>query len=158
MAIRNNEKPKTALQEIYRKFWDGFNTFTKNDNSFCREFKVHPYPSVRSYQDYSIGEPYHIVIGINPKKHEIRVGAYFSDLDAYLFYSEMLKGRIERKIGKCLKWTRHQTKASAYLYDDDDFDEKHGWENAYRSIVYDMCLMKAAFEYIPPKHLKDKVR
>ena len=155
MAIRNKEKPRTALQGLYWKFWDGFNTFTQNDLSFCRDFKVHPYPSVRSYQDYSIGEPYHIVAGINFKRHEIRIGAYFSDLDAYLFYSEMLKGKVQRKIGKSLKWTRHQTKASAYLYDDDDFDENHGWENAYRSIVYDMCLMKAAFEFVPPKLSND---
>ena len=155
MAIRNKEKPETALQETYWKFWDGFNTYTLKNPSFCNEFKVHPYPSVRSYQDYSIGEPYHIVAGIDLKKHEIRVGAYFRDLDAYLFYSEMLKGRIERKIGKKLKWTRHQTKASAYLYDDDDFDENHGWENAYRSLVYDMCLMKAAFDFVPSKLSND---
>ncbi len=28
MAIRNKEKPETALQEAYWKFWDGFNTYT----------------------------------------------------------------------------------------------------------------------------------
>ena len=147
MAILNNEKPETALQEVYRKFWDGFNTFTKNDTDFCREFKVHPYPSVRSYQDYFIGEPYHLVVGIYFKRHEIRIGAYFSDLNAYEFYSEILKGHIEGKIGKRLKWTQHLTKASAYLYDYDDFDENQGWKNAFRSIVYHMCLMKDAFDF-----------
>lgn len=146
MAIRNNEKPETALQKVYRMFWDGFNTFTKNDPTFCHEFKVHPYPSIRSYQDYSIGEPYHLFVGINFKRHEIRIGAYFRDLDVYSFYNQKLKGRIEDKIGKSLKWTRHQTKASALLYVDDDFDENQGWINAFKSIVHDMCLMKTAFE------------
>lgn len=155
MAIRNIEKPETALQEKYWKFWEGFNAYTQSEPAFCSEFKVHPYPSVRSYQDYSIGEPYHLVVGVNFKKHEIRVGVYFRDLDAYLFYCEMLKNGIERKIGRCLKWSRHETKASAYLYDSADFDANHGFENAFEVMANRMLQIKSAFNFVPPKLSND---
>ena len=65
MAIKSQNKPRTDQQEVYWSFWKEFNLYTKGDATFCREFKVHPYPSVRSYQDYHIGEPFHIVAGIN---------------------------------------------------------------------------------------------
>lgn len=145
MSIKKIFKPRTLLQDNYQKFWQEFNRFSVADESFCKEFTPHPHGSIRSYQDYSIGEPYAICVGINFKKHEIRISAYFGNLEAYLFYSEMLKGRIERTIGKSLKWTSHQTKASAVLYDEADFDENHGWQSAFKDIIYDMCLVKKAF-------------
>lgn len=76
MSLNNQLKSKTKLQECYWKFWEGFNHFTKSDKAFCEEFKVHPFPSIRSYQDYHIGMPFHIVVGINFKLKEICIGAY----------------------------------------------------------------------------------
>jgi hypothetical protein len=155
MAIKRNEIPTTALEESYKKFWQEFNSYSSADDAFCKEFNPHPYGSIRSYQDYSIGQPYAIVAGISFKKHEIRISAYFGNLEAYLFYSEMLKGRIERNVGKRLKWTSHQTKASAVLYDEADFDENHGWENAFQVIINDMLTMKKAFNWVPSKLTND---
>lgn len=155
MAIKKPNKPETLLQSTYQKFWQEFNIFSAADDTFCKEFNPHPYGSIRSYQDYSIGEPYAICVGISFKKHEIRTSAYFGNLEAYLFYSEMLKGRIERNVGKRLKWTSHQTKASAVLYDEADFDENHGWENAFQVIINDMCTMKRAFNWVPSKRTND---
>ena len=151
MAIKKTDKPETLLQQTYQQFWEGFNRATAVDEKFCKEFTAHPYPSIRFYQDYNIGEPYHFVVGINFKRKEIRVGAYFRDLDAFLFYSEMLKGRIERKMETSLKWTRHQTKASAYMYTSADFDESHGWESAYEVMIAQLIKMKESFEFDPAK-------
>ena len=155
MAIKEPKIATTLLGQTYQKFWQGFNDVTHKDNAFSSEFRPHPYGSVRCYQDYSIGEPYNIVVHVNFKRHEIRVGAYFGNLDAYLLYSELLKGRIERTVGKPLVWTLHQTKGSAYLHDSADFDESHGWENAYKRLIDDMLLMKRAFNWIPPKPVND---
>ncbi len=57
MAVQKTDKPITALQESYQRFWEGFNLYTKDNPAFCKEFSVHPYPSIRPYQDYHIGKP-----------------------------------------------------------------------------------------------------
>ena len=104
MAIKSQNKPRTDQQEVYWSFWKEFNLYTKGDATFCREFKVHPYPSVRSYQDYHIGEPFHIVAGINFKDKEIRVGAYFGNLDCYEFWYKYGNRWLESYMGKRLTW------------------------------------------------------
>ena len=146
MPFRKPNKSTTALGSTYQKFWQGFNEETNRNDDFRMEFKPHPYASIRSYQDYAIGQPYNVVVGINFKKHEIRVGAYYRDLAAYKFCYDTQKTIIEGRINRRLKWTLHQTKASAYLYDSIDFDNNHGWDACYKIIIDDMLLIKKAFE------------
>lgn len=146
MALNKDYIPKTLLQEYYKKFWTEFNKWCAKDELFCKEFKNHPYASIRSYQDYcSLGEPYHIPVGINFKKHEIHVGAYFGNLDAYqLYYNQ--RAQIEERLGRRMEWTKHLTKASAYLYDSVDFDENHGWEKAFEVIKSEMLAFRKNFK------------
>ena len=146
MPYRKPSPPSTALEGSHQKFWQGFNDLTKRNSSFRMEFRPHPYASTRSYQEYPIEKPYTIVAHVFFAKHEIHIGAYFGNLNAYHYYSEVLKNHIEYKIGRPLEWKRHQTKASAYLFDSMDFDENHGWDEAYEVIISDMLLMKKAFE------------
>jgi hypothetical protein len=148
MPFRKPETPTTAIGAIYQKFWQGFNEETNRNDDFCMEFTPHPYASIRPNQNYAIGKPYNIVAIVNFKKHEIRIGAYFHDLALYKFCYETQRSLIEGRINRGLKWTLHQTKASAYLYDsvDFDFDENHGWDACYNKIIDDMLLIKKAFE------------
>lgn len=146
MPFRKPETPTTALNAIYQKFWQGFNEESCRNNDFCLEFNPHPYASIRPNQDYAIGKPYNIVVIVNFKKHVIRIGAYFHDLPLYKFCYETQRSLIEGRMNRRLKWTLHQTKASAYLYDSVDFDENHGWDACYQKIIDDMLLMKKAFE------------
>ena len=149
MPLQKLKKPTTPLASSYQKFWNGFNKATKDNNLFCSLFTPHPYPSIRSYQDYFIGESYHIVVGINFNRHEICVGAYFSNLDSYRLLYHHLRNEIETKIGKPLKWTMHRTKGSANLYDSADFDEHHGWDEAYKVMIADMILLRKGFNLFP---------
>lgn len=151
MAIKHKEKPTTLLGSSYQKFWQGFNEASQRDERFCMNFKSHPYGSIRSYQDYAIGEPFHIAVGINFARHEIRVGAYFSNVDIYKFFFEENKTQIEAHTGRMLTWKLHKTKGSAYLYDTADFDESHGWNKAYNVMIEDMLIMGKAFCNVPPK-------
>ncbi len=145
MAIILPPKPKTLLEETYQKFWQGFNDRTMDDEDFCREFTPHPYPSIRSYQDYHIGMPFHITIGITFDKHEIRTGAYFNDLEFYTFAHDTAKGVVENIIGRDLLWKSFKTKGRALLYDCADVDEHHGWENTYEMMIKNMLLVKKGF-------------
>ena len=151
MAVKRNEKPTTLLGSSYQKFWQGFNDATQKDERFCMKFKPHPYGSIRSYQDYCIGEPYTIVAHINFSRHEIRVGAYFGNVDAYKFFYKENKTWIEALTGRLLTWKLHQTKGSAYLDDTADFDETHGWDKAYNVLIDDMLMMERAFCNVPSK-------
>lgn len=144
MAKKPTDKPETILQQTYQKFWLGFNHVSVENAEFCKAFTPHPFPSIRSYQDYSIGKPYNLSVGVNFKRQEIHVSAYFSDLEKYQLYFKM-KEQIELKVGRVLLWKRHNTKASAALYDTADFDENHGWEVTYQKMMADMLLMKNAF-------------
>lgn len=145
MSITNNCKPETPLQKSYYAFWDGFNAYTKMELEFCKEFKTHPYSTIRSYQDYHIGEPYHIVAGINFQRKEIRVGAYFSNLDSYQFWSQYGKIWLESYLDSRLVWKKFETKGSAFLNKTADFDQQHGWNNAYKVMAETMLKMKRAF-------------
>lgn len=40
MAIRNREKPKTALQKFYWKFGEGFNAFIKIKQLHCANITI----------------------------------------------------------------------------------------------------------------------
>lgn len=145
MALSKDYTPKTLLQGHYKKFWTEFNKWCAKDELFCKEFKNHPYASIRSYQDYAIGEPYAIPAGINFKRHEIHVGAYFGNLDAYqLYYNQ--KTQIEDRLGRRMKWTKHLTKASSILCIYVDFDENHGWEKAFEVIKSEMLAFRKNFK------------
>ena len=137
------------MQQTYQKFWKGFNRVSQDNEEFCKAFTVLPFPSIRPYQDYAIGKPYHISVGVQFNRHETRVAAYFSDLGAYRFYSKF-KEQIERNAGKNIIWKCHQTKASATLYHIAYFDENHGWDDTYQIMMADMLLMKKAFEWVQP--------
>ena len=146
MSIYKPDKPQTLIRSFYQNFWKGFNEESRKNDAFIKCFTPHPYGSTRSYQDYHIGEPFHVVVGINFHRHEIRVGAYFSDIKAYdSYYKE--KSTIEDKIGRKLKWSRHQTKGSAFLYATADFDENYGWEDAFEVAIENMLLINNTFKY-----------
>lgn len=145
MSIKNQLKPETKLQECYWKFWEGFNHFTKSNKAFCEEFKVHPFPSIRSYQDYHIGLPFHIVVGINFKLKEIRVGAYFSNLHNYKTWSKERKECLESYINKKLVWKQYKTKGSIFTNTTANFGEQYGWEEAFRTMVNSMIQLKKIF-------------
>lgn len=146
MALNKQNTPKTLLQEYYKEFWTEFNKWCAKDELFCKEFKNHPYASIRSYQDYSVGEPYAICAGINFKKHEISIAAYFGNVSAYKSYYESRRVQIEEKLDRRLKWTLHQTKGSAMIYESADFDESHGWEKAFEVIIEKMLMIRKAFQ------------
>ena len=154
MAIAHKEIPTTVLESSYQKFWQGFNDATQKDEMFCMNFTPHPYGSIRSYQDYAIGEPFHITVGVNFARHEIRIGAYFNSVDAYRFFYDNNKTQIEENVGRLLKWKLHNTKGSAFLYDTANFDETHGWEKAYSIMIGDMLMMVRAFCNVPSLPLK----
>lgn len=145
MAIKSKETPKTPLQEKYWKFWSEFNNYTSESSEFKKEFKIHSLPSVRSYQDYHIGEPFHIVAGINFTKKEIRIGAYFSDLISYHFWYNHGKRWVESYVNKQLKWKSFKTKGSVYTYLSSDFDEATNWEKTFSIMIENMIKMKNAF-------------
>lgn len=144
MAIKSPDRPRTILQETYRRFWEGFNLYTKCNLAFCKEFKVHPYPSVRSYQDYHIGEPFHIVVGINFKNDEIRIGAYFSNLNSYRFWSEHGKQWLESYLNRHLSWKQFKTKGSIHTFKFINLTEKQRWEKAYSTMADTMIQLKKA--------------
>ena len=148
MAARKQYKPETLLQQSYQQFWSAFNELTAKDALFCKVFKTHPYASVRCYQDYPVGKAYHIVAAINFRRHEIRVGAYFGDVQAYSFCYQNNRERIEELVGRRLAWTKHETKGSAYLYDTVDFGENYGWEKAIEAIKANMHLLLNTFEKV----------
>lgn len=146
MSIKKINNPETAIQELYFKFWQGFNEATGNRMDFKKRFKVHPYSSLRCYQDYCIGKPYHIVVAINFDRQEIRVGSYFSDTNCYDDCFAKYRETIEGKIGRSLRWKRFITKGSATLFTTACFDNQHGWENAYEVMINNMILIKDCFE------------
>ena len=145
MAIKKPNKPETPLQATYQKFWQEFNKASRLCIPFRRAFTPHPYGSIRSYQDYAVGEPFHIVAGVDFKRSEIHVGAYFHDVESYLFFYELNKELIEGRMEKRLAWKHHNTKASVFVYDTVDFDESHGWENAFDVIITRMLQMREQF-------------
>lgn len=145
MAIKSIEKPESKLQETYYRFWGDFNYYTAQDIDFNKEFKVHPRPSVRAYQDYCIGQPFHIVAGINFKRKEIRIGAYFRDLICYHFWYNHGKRWIESCMNRRLEWKEFNTKGSVYTHLSTDFNETGDWHKAFPLMVENMIRLKKAF-------------
>ena len=147
MAIKPvNIQPQTELQRTYQRFWQAFNEYSAHNESFCAEFKPHPYADVRSYQDYSatVG-PYHLFAGINFNRQECKVGAYFRDVNAWDIYYDYYSDKIDGIIGEQLEWKRHQTKGSASLVRYVKFDKSRNWENAFEQLISDLLLMKRVF-------------
>lgn len=146
MPVVSNQKAQTHLEKVYRNFWRGFNLNTGLDGKFSREFKPHEFPSIRSYQDYSIGRPFGIVVGVNFPRKEIRVGAYFHDVIAYDSCYNFQRRWIEKELDKHLIWKKHKTKGSAYYYATADFDEEgNNWTEVYKLMAEIMLKMKNAF-------------
>ena len=146
MPVVSKHNPQTPLERRYWSFWKGFNSYTELEFKFSGEFTPHKFPSIRSYQDYSIGCPFGIVVGINFPRKEIRVGAYFNNLDSYNFLHTYGKRWIEGNMGRRLMWKKHKTKASAFYYATADFDENgYNWEEVYKMVVEIMLKMKSAF-------------
>lgn len=146
MAIKSvNIENLSLLQDAYRRYWSMFNSLSLEHSEFSLNFKVHSIASIRSYQDYSVGQPYHIVLKINFAKGEISVGSYFGNLVAYdEFYKR--KDEIEQDINCKIDWTRYTTKGSAYVHKSIDFSENHGWELACNCMIEYAILVKKTFE------------
>jgi hypothetical protein len=138
----------TILQNTYRKFWTKFNDISSSDDSFAREFKVHPIPSIRYYQDYSVGKPYNFCIKLNFKKELVAVQAYFGNMVAYDEFSTMHKERIEQMIGKHLVWERKGTKGYAQLTlsAPSPISDIANWDTVCSIMIENAILMKEVFE------------
>lgn len=147
MAIKPvNTTPHTESQRRYQQFWKQFNEYSAKDEKFCAEFKTHPYADVRYYQDYAVSTgPYHLCFGINFKRQECNVEAYFRDLDAWDIYFNNYKESIESQIGHSLVWKKLGTKGAASLIRKMDFDESKGWDNVYKQAIVDLLLLKRVF-------------
>lgn len=115
MAIKPTHRTHlTDLQKKYQNFWERFNSMSLIDPEFSLHFRVHPAPSIRGYQDYSIGNSYHIVCKLDLRKSKVFVGAYFDDVDLYKEYYQRHRENIENELGIELKWDEQGTKGSAY--------------------------------------------
>ena len=147
MAIKPaNTTPHTESQRRYQQFWKQFNEYSALDETFCAEFKPHPYADVRYYQDYAVSMgPYHLCVCINFNKHECKTEAYFRDVDAWDIYHESYSDQIEGLIGGPLEWKRLQTKGSAALVRRVKFDKSRNWENAFKCLISDLLLLKQVF-------------
>lgn len=119
----------SPLQEEYRNFWNHFNALSLNHCEFSSTFKVHPIPSIRCYQDFAIGQPYHLVLKVNFKENIFVVGAYFNNFPRFLEYQDNHKSRIESEYGSELLWKQQTTAGSAEksfaadLYDSNQYDK-----------------------------------
>lgn len=103
----------SPLQEEYRKFWLTFNAQSLCHYAFSSAFKVHPIPSIRSYQDYSVGKPYHLVLKVDFKRNLFAVKIYFNNVPTYIEYYEQHRSRIEAELGYECEWKEQTTKGSA---------------------------------------------
>lgn len=147
MAIKPVQtKPQTESQRRYQQFWQRFNDYSTHNESFCAEFKPHPYAGVRYFQDYAVAVgPYHLCFGIYFKRKECKVEAYFRDLKAYDIYFNDYKDSIESQIGHTLEWKKLETKAAGSLIRKMDFDESSGWEAVFEQAIKDLILLKQVF-------------
>lgn len=132
----------TVLQEMYQKFWKGFNLLSACDKNFAHNFKVHKIASIRYYQDYAVGKPYHICIRIS--KEEVAVQAYFNNVTIYDDFFTHYRTRIESLIGKRLIWNRQTTKASItnILIAPFNISNENSWDDAYKVIMPNAIKMK----------------
>ena len=149
MAIKPvNTENLTVLQELYRKFWTKFNDISSYNEEFKKEFKVHKIPSIRYYQDYSVGKCYQICIKINFKQELIAIQAYFSNMSVYSYFVTKHKGRIELMIGKRLIWEEKTTKGYAQLNLNisSSINNMANWDDICNEIIPNAISMKRVFE------------
>lgn len=141
-----NTENLSLLQENYQKFWTVLNRLSTQHPDFSKILRGHPYSSIRSYQDYCFDGPYHIVLKISFSRHEVAVGAYFSNLFTFDECQEKYSKQIEEAIGHRLVWSRHKTKASAYILENLQFDSERGWEGACKWMLDYAIIVKKAFD------------
>ena len=117
MAIKPVKKENlTLLQETYKRFWTKFNHISSQDENFVSNFKVHTIASIRYYQDYAIGKPYHICIKINFDRELASIQIYFNNLVVYDEFYSRYRDRIETLIGDRRNFSkRHNTPAGGQI-------------------------------------------
>ena len=137
----------TLLQETYRKFWTTFNSISSQDENFSSNFKVHTIASIKYYQDYAIGKPYHICIKINFDRELASVQVYFTNLVVYDEFYSRYRDRIESLIGKRLEWKEMNTKAYAQLNLNLPYliSDVSNWDKVCEDILPNAILMKNIF-------------
>lgn len=145
MSSEENKIGLSPREVMYKKFWQTFNQLSTENSIFSELVGIHPYAATRTYQDYCFNHSYHIVLKINFKRHEVAVGAYFSNLAEYDSCFENHRMQIEESLKHKMEWSRHKTKASAYLFGYLDFDDSHGWEDACKWIIENAILVKRIF-------------
>lgn len=138
----------TVLQELYRKFWTKFNDISSSNEDFKKEFKVHKIPSIRYYQDYSVGRCYQICIKINFKQELVAIQAYFSNMSVFSDFVSKHKDRIELMIGKRLIWEEKTTKGYAQfnLNISSSINNIANWDDICNEIIPNAISMKRIFE------------
>lgn len=149
MAIKPvNIENLTALQESYRKFWTRFNYLSSCNNDFRKEFKIHRIPSIRYYQDYSVGKCYQICIKINFKRELVAIQAYFNNICVYQEFLSKNRGKIELMIGKRLIWEEKITKGYAQLNLNisSQISNTINWDDICYEIISNAILMKRVFD------------
>ena len=137
----------TLLQETDRKFWTTFNSISSQDENFSSNFKVHTIASIKYYQDYAIGKPYHICIKINFDRELASVQVYFNNLVVYDEFYSRYRDRIESLIGKRLEWKEMNTKAYAQLNLNLPYliSDVSNWDKVCADILPNAILMKNIF-------------
>ena len=137
----------TLLQETYWKFWTTFNSISSQDENFSSNFKVHTIASIKYYQDYAIGKPYHICIKINFDTELASVQVYFNNLVVYDEFYSRYRDRIESLIGKRLEWKEMNTKAYAQLNLNLPYliSDVSNWDKVCADILPNAILMKNIF-------------
>lgn len=149
MAIKPvNTENLTVLQELYCKFWTKFNDISSSNEDFKKEFKVHKIPSIRYYQDYSVGRCYQICIKINFKQELVAIQAYFSNMSVFSDFVSKHKDRIELMIGKRLIWEEKTTKGYAQfnLNISSSINNIANWDDICNEIIPNAISMKRIFE------------
>ena len=142
-----NTENLSLLQEEYQKFWTKFNYISSCNEDFSKQFKVHNIASIKYFQDYSEGKPYHICIKINFPREEVAIQAYFNNLTAYHEFFEQHRDRIELKLGKRLSWKKMKTKAYA-LYTipvSSQVSDMKNWDKICDEIIPHAILVKTIF-------------
>ena len=139
----------TLLQEAYRKFWTKFNYVSSCNEDFAKDFKVHKIPSIRYYQDYSVGKCYQICIKINFKQELVAIQAYFNNMSVYSDFFFKHRDRIELMIGKRLIWEEKTTKGYAQLNLNisSSINDMANWDNICNEIIPNAILMKQVFSH-----------
>lgn len=148
MAIKPVKRENlTLLQETYQRFWTKFNHISSQDENFVSNFKVHTIASIKYYQDYAIGKPYHICIKINFDRELASIQIYFNNLVVYDEFYSRYRDRIEALIGKRLEWKEMNTKAYAQLNLSLPYliSDVFNWDKACEDIILNAILMKNTF-------------